>query len=286
MKKLMIVAAAAAMTVVAKAAPSFEPVDCQDPDETEEAACPLMVFKVTASGKTVQEATKKDYDYKTVKTLKVTKGALVFKYDEECAEAGLCCYPAADLYANVKVGSKTAKLAVADVVVAKWSVFGQNIGKALAYRTQIKAGKSVKLESDLFLQTEGAFDEPATEVVYVVGEDEVEDTIDFAASAFGGFTVKVVNSKTKVSSGYCDVETNEGACYATWTPGTYNGWFVGQRELLGGDSACFNCECGTYDVFGGTFKAVYDSKKTTDEAAQKYVFGKVLFADEDEDDED
>ena len=279
MKKLIIAAAAGAMTIVANAA-SFSPIDCDPigpvyPDE-----CPLMVFKLTASGKTVQDVN--DGDYKTVKALKISKGALVFKYNVECAlKDGLCCYDLADLYATVKVGTRSYKLGVGDVVIDKWSVFGKNLNKAVNWSTAIKTGSSVKLESDLYLITAAgltADTEPATDALVVDSDNDLwAEAIDFAATAFGDFKVKVSGAKDKVNKGYCVVTTNSTSCTATWTPGTYNGWFVGTRELVNDAQACFNCVCGQYDLFGGTWKAVFQAKKTTDAAAQELAFGKKFY---------
>ena len=49
------------------------------------------------------------------------------------------------------------------------------------------------------------------------------------------------------------------------------------------DQLCFNCDCGAYDIFGGTWKAVYQPKATTDAAILKLAFGKnVVFEDDGE----
>lgn len=298
MKKLMIAAAAGAMTIVANAAASFAPIDCDPGQIIPDDECPLMVFKLTASGKTVQDVN--DGDYKTVKALKISKGALVFKYNLDCAlNEGLCCYDFADLYATVKVGSRSYKLGLGDVVIDKWSVFGKNLDKAVNWSTAIKTGSSVKLESDLYLITDGGLDadtEPDTDALVVDSDDDLwTEAVDFAATAFGNFKVKVAGAKEKVNKGYCVVSTNKTSCSATWTPGTYNGWFVGTRELVNDAQACFNCVCGQYDLFGGTWKAVFQAKKTTDAAAQELAFGKKFkfysldpddFEIEDDEDED
>lgn len=284
MKKLMIVAAAAAMTTVAGAA-SFKPVDCADTITPTTTDCDYMVFKVTASGKTTQDVN--SGAYKKVASLKVKKGALVFKFNADCAAAvedPICCYDTADLFATVKVGKETTKIAVPDISVDKWSVFGKDLEKAINWSTQIKQGKKVTLESDLFLVTpSGIAVKPADPADDYISIDKDNDaylkTISFAASAFGKYQVKVNKASSKVSGkGYCVVTTNSTACAATWTPKSYSGWFVGTRELLDGDQACFNCECGTYEVFGGTWKATYDAKKSTSAAAQQYAFGNAIFS--------
>jgi hypothetical protein len=144
MKKLMIAAAAAAMISGVQAA-AFAPGDCGDDLVITDAPCPVMVFKLTASGKTVQDVN--EGEYKAVTSLKISKGALAFLYNEDCAEnGGVCCYDAASLYAQVKVGKKTSKIAMTDVAITKWSVFGKNLDKALAWKTDIKKGKSVTVK--------------------------------------------------------------------------------------------------------------------------------------------
>ena len=272
MRKLMIAAAAAAMIGSAQAL-SFDPIDCTE-DVVNPETCPLVVYKLTASGKTVQDVD--DGAYKAVATLKVSKGALAFNYNEACAEEGACCYDTARLYAQVKVGKTTTKVAVDDIAIGKWSVFGKNLDKALAYRTEIKKGKSVSLESDLELSFAGS--------VYAYGEDEdglavweeADDALAFQAVAFGKFTCKVEYTKASEDKSACDPVNKDESCEAVWTPGNYSGWFVGQRTLVNDEQACFNCDCGEYDLFGGTWKATYQKKSVTDAAAQKLAFGKVL----------
>ena len=266
MKKLMIVAAAAAMTIGANAA-VFAPIDCDTPDT--ESPCPVLVFKLTANGKATVDMN--DGAYKTVKTLKIQKGALALLPNEDCAAEGLCCYDTATLYATLKLGSETVYLGLEDLEIGKWSVFGKNFEKAKNYLTMIKPGKSVTLESDLF----------------ILGEDvdtlDGEDTVSLWAAAFGEFTLKV--SKAGKAGGYC-VEDPEKGCDPIWTPKTYNGWFVGYRGLVNDMYSCFNCDCGEYDIFGGTWKAVYQSKLSSDADAQKLAFNKkVIFGGEDEDED-
>lgn len=267
MSKLMIVAAAAAMTIGANAA-VFAPIDCDTPDI--EAPCPVMVFKLTASGKATVDMG--DGAYKTVKNLKISKGALALLPNEDCADEGLCCYDTANVYATLKLGSETVYLGLNELEINKWSVFGKNFEKAKNYLTMIKPGKSVKLESDLFISGED------------VDTLDGEDTVSLWAAAFGEFTLKV--SKAKGTSGYC-VNDSDAGCDPIWTPKTYNGWFVGYRNLVNDWYSCFNCECGEWDIFGGTWKAVYQSKLASDEDAQKLAFNKkVLFGDFEDEDED
>lgn len=273
MKKLMIAAAVAAMSVVGSAA-TFKPGDCSTPDELVNQACPVMVFKLTASGKTVQDVN--EGEYKAVSALKISKGALALQFDEcaaECASAeASCCYATANIYAQVKVGKKTTKVGILDVDVTKWSVFGKKFEQAANWETEIKKGKSVKLESDLAIAGDGV------DVLAIVDEtEEAVDSIVFNAVAFGNFTCKVQYSEASENDSTC-VPTQKGeVCEATWTPGKYNGWFVGTRELGLADFACFNCDCGDADLFGGTWKATFQKKYVTDAEAQKLALGAVMF---------
>ncbi len=257
----MIVAAAAAMTIGANAA-VFQPIDCDEPDI--EAPCPVMVFKLTASGKATVDMN--EGAYKSVKALKVSKGALALFPNEECAADGLCCYDTATIYAQLKMGSDMYLFGLADVEIGKWSVFGKNFEAAKNYRSQIKPGKTVKLESDLFLTADA------------VDTLDGEDTVSLWASAFGDMTLKV--TKATKTSGYCDNDSDEG-CDPIWTPKTYNGWFVGYHNLVNDMYSCFNCDCGDYDIFGGTWKAVYQAKLASDSDAQKLAFNKKVIFGED-----
>ena len=268
MKKLMIAAASAALVTAANAA-TLTPIDCLGGEDA--STCDIQVFKVTGSGKTVQDVN--DGAYKAVKTLKISKGALAFYYDEACAAEGACCYTEADLFATVKVGKTTVKAYVPGLEIGKWSIFGKNFeAKVRDYLHDMKKGSSVKVESDLYLS--------GADLDFIGSEGEY-DTISLYASAFGQMTATLSKGK-QGSDKYCDPE-DDPECVLSFTPGTYSGWFVGTRELIS-DGWCFNCACGEYDIFGGTWKAVFQKKYTTVEGAQKVAFGKVLFGD-DEDDE-
>ncbi len=252
MKKLMIVAAAAAMTFVGNAL--LLPQDCPECGATTpgEQDCDTVVFKVTGSGKAVADKG----DYKTVETLKIKKGALALE-GSLCAETGACCYEGGNFYATIKVGKKTFGLA-APVELGVWSVFGKDLEKSRNYMTSIKPGKKVTLDSALFVTSSEA----------VVDEDSDVNLDEFAfwASAFGKVEMKVTANK-KGSTAYCEKAPDEG-CDPVYTPKTYNGWFVGTYPCVG-EEDCFLCDCTDTDVFGGTWKAVYQSKYTTDAAAAK-----------------
>ena len=271
MKKLMIAAAAAALVSAVNAA-TLTPIDCDPVDPV--GGCDIQVFKLTASGKTVQDIETSSASYKAISNLKVSKGALAFFYDEACAEEGACCYTTANLYATLKNGKSTFKVAVADLEIGKWSIFGKNFeAKVRDYLHDMKKGSSTKVESDLFISGE--------DLEVLDAEEDAIDEISIWASAFGQMTAK--NSKGKEGSdAYCDPE-DVPECVLTFTPGTYNGWFVGTREIIT-DGWCFNCQCGEYDIFGGTWKAVFQAKAKTDADAQKVAFGKVLFGDDEDED--
>ena len=275
MKKLMIAAAAAAMICGVNAV-TLDPTNC-DPVVMDD-DCDILVFKLTASGKAVQDVN--DGAYKAVKALKISKGALAFKFNEDCAAEGACCYETADLYAQIKLGSKKDYLWIEDLVVGKWSIFGKNFeAKVSDYLHDMKKGSSTTVESDLFLTAGGA---PGDGSLTAIFAEEDELPIDLWASAFGSMTAKLSKGKSG-SDAYCDPE-DEPECVLDFTPKSYSGWFVGTYEQVS-YGWCFNCECGEYDIFGGTWKATFQKKYTTLEGAQKLAFGKIVFGEE-EDDED
>lgn len=269
MKKLMIAAAVAALVSAVNAA-TLTPIDCVE--DTPDGTCDIQVFKLTASGKTVQDVETSSQSYKAVSTLKVSKGALAFFFDEGCAEEGACCYTEAALFATLKNGKKSYKVAIEGLEIGKWSIFGKNFeAKVRDYLHDMKKGSSVKVESDLFLTGE---DLDVTDY-----DEDVIDTVSIWASAFGQMTAKLSKGKSG-SNAYCDPE-DEPECVLSFTPGTYKGWFVGTRELLS-DGWCFNCACGEYDIFGGTWTATFQAKYNTVDGAQRVAFGKVLFGSDDD----
>lgn len=263
MKKFMIAAAAAAMTVVGSAAStSLNPQVCincgaGDPDQ---GPCPTVVFKVTGSGK----ATVDKGDYKSVETLKIKKGALALEGIACGDNNDYCCYDGGWFYATIKAGKKTFALA-APVDLVVWSVFGKNLDKARNWSTSIKPGKSVCLDSALFVVSEEAETD---------GEVDLSE-FAFWASAFGKVDWKVTGRKE--SNKYCD--PTKSGCEPIVTPKTYKGWFVGIYPCVNEEN-CFMCECPDTDVFGGTWKAVFQKKIKTDAGAQK-IAG-VSFASDDE----
>lgn len=249
MKKFMIATAAAAMTVAASAA--LNPVICENcgASGSENGPCETVVFKVTGSGKAVVN----NGDYKKVEKLKIKKGALALE-GTICESTGACCYDGGYFYATIKAGKKTFALA-SPVELVVWSVFGKNLEKARNWETSIKPGKSVCLDSALFVTSE--------EAVYEESEVDLSE-FAFWASAFGKVDMKVTSMKTK--NAYC--VKSETGCDPIFTPKSYSGWFVGIYPCVNEEN-CFMCDCPDTDVFGGTWKAVYQKKVTTDAGAQK-----------------
>lgn len=244
MKKLMIAAAAAAMTFVGNA--GLMPARCDDcgavdPDQE----CETIVFKVSGSGKAVVDKGA----YKEVGSLKIKKGALALD-GQLCEATGACCYDAGYFYATIKAGKKTFAMA-APVELLVWSVFGKNLDKTRSYLTQIKPGKKVTLNSALFVVGSEA----------EVDDDDIDlSEFAFYAAAFGKVEMKVTKIKDG-KSGYCEKGDPSG-CDPIYTPKTYTGWFVGTYPCVN-EEDCFLCDCTDTDIFGGTWKAVYQSKYTT-----------------------
>ena len=280
MKKLMIAAAAAAMVCGVKAA-TITPTNC-DPDPID-SACDVLVFKLTASGKAVQDMN--EGAYKAVKSLKISKGALAFIPNEECAAVGACCYETANLYAQVKLGSAKDYVEIDELVIGKWSIFGKNFeNKVSDYLHDMKKGSSTTVDSDLFITSAGAPGDGTLTAIFADEniDDDGELPIDLWASAFGSMTAKL-SKGSNGSEAYCDPEIVP-ECVLDFTPKSYSGWFVGTYEQVS-YGWCFNCECGEYDIIGGTWKATYQKKYNTLEGAQKCAFGKIIFGEEDEDEE-
>lgn len=238
MKKLMIIAAAAAMTFAGEAA--LKPTKCENCGAA--SGCDVVVFKVTGSGKAVVV---KD-DYKAVGSIKIKKGALALT-GTLCEADGLCCYEEGMFYATIKASKKTFKLASV-IVPGVWSVFGKNLDKIRSL--DVKEGKSYKLDSALFIESQGED--------YIDGDADV-DELYFAASAFGTVNVKI----SKAGGSSCNPTTG---CDPTYIPKSYSGWFVGKYACVG-EEDCFLCDCADTDVFGGTWKASYKASAKSEAAA-------------------
>lgn len=269
MKKLMIVAAGA---ILAANSYGIAVTNCH---KTVELDCPQIVFKLTATGKTVAQTEKEDSVYSSVANLKVSKGALVLfgekTVDSLTGEAD-CCYPTYSLYLPVKVGKTDYKFAFLALELNKWSIFGKNVEKLEAAMLDGKT-KKVSLESDL-----GIF---FTEEDSVVDEDELpfdEITgVTLAAAAFGKASYSYIYKEGK---GVCNVCTiTEGG---TLVPGNYSGWFAGYCDAEDDAFLCLNCVCSDIRIFGGTWKAKYNkawSKMNGWKSAASYAFGSATLAD-------
>lgn len=271
MKKLMFVAAAAAMTAGAYAA-EFLPIDCLPDVEVSE--CPVMTFKLSATGKAVQDI---KGEYKTVKSLKINKGALVMLPDEAMAQdCGICCYATATILATVKIGSATHYVEIPEVDVTKWSIFGKDLNTVANFLTDMVKGSTKTLESDIYLEADD------TDVLFAGDDDSLISTVTFRAASFGKMTAKNLKAGA-VSNKYC-VKPTKKECVLEFTPKTYCGWFAGNYDVcVQDDQLCFNCDCGEYDIFGGTWKAIYQAKATTEAAIYKLAYGKKVVFEDDED---
>lgn len=241
MKKLMIVAAAAVMTLVSEAG-SLKPQACPDCGISV-SDCDVVVFKVTGSGKAVVVKN----DYKAVGALKIKKGALALT-GTECEATGICCYDSGYFFATLKAGTSTFTLA-SEIEPTVWSVFGKNLD--LIRAGDFKPGKSYNLDSALFIESQGSD--------YVEGDVFVDD-LYFAASAFGTVGVKITKDGSSAS---CNPTKG---CDPIYTPKNYSGWFVGKYACVG-EEDCFLCDCTDTDVFGGTWKATYQGSKKSLSAA-------------------
>lgn len=226
--------------------------------------CPQVAFKVTANGKTVVITEKKDNVYKATTCLKVSKGALVLFGTKAGTD---CCYDAFSLYASVKVGKETKKVAFLDQEVKKWSIFGKDLAAAM----DSDKSKKYTLESDFGAYIE---DDSSTDVDSF---DEVTD-VNLLATAFGKVKYQYkAGSANKNACGVCTV----GSDSELVTPGNYSGWFAGFMTKVSDDDACMTCSCMDIDVFGGTWKAKYMkdwSKVNGWKSAASYVFGSSTLA--------
>lgn len=244
------VAVACAMITSNAALTPTECINCGSGTE-EVSECDTIVFKVKGSGKAV--VTKGDY--KTVKTIKIAKGALALT-GTLCAATGICCYDSGMFFATVKTGNRVIKIAQ-EITPSVWSVFGKNLDNVRA--GAVKKGKTYKLDSALFVESESDA---------YVDDSNIED-LQFAASAFG--TVNVSISKgSKKSSSSCSPTVECAECTPTYKLKTYSGWFVGKYACIG-EEDCFLCDCADTDVFGGTWKAIYTSKYTSMSQASEYA---------------
>lgn len=256
MKKLMTFAAVAAMTYAGSALVPGVCENCGVDPDSPNGDCPTAVFKVTGSGKAVLA---KD-GYKTVASLKIKKGGLaLLAGDAECSATGECCYQDGYFFATIKVGKSVFEVGT-PVNLNEWSVFGKKYDKARNYLDSIKPGKSVCLDSALFVSTDEVRDSAVWEGP-IDWDDEDTQVFSFWASAFGKVDMKVTKDG---KGGYCN---KTKGCDPIYTPKKYSGWFVGWYPCVG-QEGCFRCGCEGIDIFGGTWKASFQAKKKTVSAAQ------------------
>lgn len=252
MKKVMMMAVAAA-TFACNAA--LTPVACAECGASGSSECSTIVFKVTGSGKAVAS----EGGYKTVKQIKIKKGALAL-FGAYCSLTDTCCYETGTFYATVKVGKKSIAIAQ-EVELGVWSLFGKNLENSRT--TNLKRGKTYKLDSALYVEgVEGA---------YATDDSEIED-LSFVASAFGKFEVSIAKAKKQKSCSTCEEVCPD--CTPVYAPKKYSGWFVGKYSCVGPED-CFMCDCSNTDVLGGTWKAAYTSKVTTDAGARQLAGVKI-----------
>jgi len=253
MKKLMIVAAAVALAASAQA--GIVVTNCAEKASVE---CPNIVFKVTANGKIVDGVSE---SYKTVKKLKVSKGALVLwgTGSEDC------CYDYYSLYLPVKFGKTTYKIVVPQEALDCWTIFGKKLGAI----EEVSKNKKFKLESEIGL----SYADDAA-----LGDDLEEDVeLAFIATAVGKVTYKYTAEKEGKTTN-CQV----GCIPASYDviPGNYSGWFAGFYPAEG-EEFCLTCSCNELDVYGGTWKAKYNSAWSVKNGwtkAANYAFGSATLA--------
>lgn len=282
MKKLMVIAAAATLAAVAEAGIVVN-TNCNPRAK----GCPVVAFKVTASGKIAAPVEKKDNVYKTTSKLSIKKGALVlFPEQVVGGAADDCCYSAYSFYLQVKINKETYPVGVFYEAIDSWSIYGKNYNKSL----EAEKSKKYKVESELglaYANTSSAstgMASPAAGNDTVVSGGPLADLdlglADFAfiATAFGKGTYAYTFKESKSACSACTVTENY-----EFTPGNYSGWFAGLVSDFGGDYGCLMCMCADLDVFGGTWKAKYDKSWSKNaegwEKAASYVFGAGAVAD-------
>jgi len=276
MKKLMVIAAAASLAAAAEAAIVVN-TNCQ-----RSVGCPVVAFKVTGSGKIAAAAEKKGDVYKTTTKLSIKKGALVlFPVTPSWAVSpDDCCYNNYSLYLQVKINKETYPVGVFFEPIDSWSIYGKDYEKAIL----AEKSKKYKVESELGLSYINVANANSSANGGTGGADTVTqdngldidlNLSDFAffATAFGKGTYAVRQTASYTSCNVC----TPGTTTLEFVPSNYSGWFAGMLEAADADFGCLLCDCSSLDVFGGTWKAKYESKwsKRADdwEKAATYVFG-------------
>ena len=280
MKKLMVVAAAVAIAAVAEAGIVVN-TNCFNRSTT----CPVVAFKVTASGKIAAAVEKKGEVYTSATKLQVKRGALVL-FPEQVAggAADDCCYSAYSLYLQVKVNKDTIPVGVFSEDIDSWSIFGKAYNKAAS----ASKSKKFKVESEIGLGYANTSQAKTGLASANAGNDTVVDggpiaSLDlglddfaFIATAFGKGTYAYDLKMNKCSACTVDSET------WSFTPGNYSGWFAGFVSSTS-DYGCLMCACAELDVFGGTWKAKYNKAWSANangwQQAAAWVFGAGVVAD-------
>ena len=286
MKKLMVIAAVASLAAAAQA--GIRVTNCNPRSVT----CPVVGYKVTASGKIAAPVEKKDDIYKATSKLSIKKGALIIFPTSGSGNDDDCCYEAYSLYLQVKVNKETYPVGVFFQPIDSWSIFGSGYQKYL--NAQGEKSKKVKVESAIGLSYanvqsgNGIATSDPNSVGLGVGADTVTgangfdmelglDDFAFIATAFGKGTYKYTYTESGSACNICTAEDSD------FTPGNYSGWFAGLITELGGEVGCLTCACSDLDVFGGTWKATYQKNwsKSAEgwQSAASYVFGADTLAD-------
>jgi len=274
MKKLMIVASAMALAAVAEAGIAVKTVNCTTSTPS---GCDQVVFKVTGSGKALDTVSK---DYPTVGKLKVNGWLVMFPEKYVDPVTGIasddCCYPWYSLYLSARVGKNTTGLIFAGAgaeATDAWTVFGAKLADAeesVIGVTEKSKSKKFKLDSQLGISADYVGGNASGTLVYAddVAQINGAPLVTFIATAFGKATWA---TKFKAACQKCDKPTYEGY---ELTFGTYSGWFAGfYVDQDGIDEECLTCACTDLGVFGGTWKAKYQTKVTTWQAAAADLFG-------------
>lgn len=236
MKKVMFVAALAALTVPAYAAPCTitGPTEC------------ATVFELKASGK-ISGAKSEKVDYKVNKSLSA-KGYLLIDQDY-----------LVDLLAAFKFKDKKIALVAEDGELIEYAAYGKHTD--LFNTGAFKPGKTYKLESDLGFRFEDA--------------DAGDATFTLLASTFGTVKAKVSKGTAAKNSG-CTIVPAVKGCIPFYTPVKYTGYFAGYfddcYEVI--DGAVLNSDCEfafdpEYNLVGGKVTLKY-SKLSADRAIDKF----------------
>jgi len=223
MKKLMIVAAVAALSTGAFASCGETITGCK------------TVFTVKFSGKTAVENQAGTY---TTVTKISGKGSLTFSADDYAEELA------------IKVGKQKYDLFLTGGELTKWSYFGKNLETLEG--GDYKPGKTYKLESDLGIKFAEAY----------LDEDQSEEVSGFNVYQVAFGQVKVYITKDKKASGCGEDVTGcipvvTPVKYSGWFTGDFEPTCL---DLADYDDDCVVFEDNTIALFGGTWSAKYNKK--------------------------